>query len=89
MTYPAFAIPFRLIDLLRQADPDRAPYTVATAVMSALVVATRIGLEQASVGPKSVAAVCALVGAVVYVGWMWRAAPAGAHRSRQGRHEAT
>ncbi|MEZ5257327.1 MAG: oligosaccharide flippase family protein [Ilumatobacteraceae bacterium] len=76
MTYPAFAIPFRLIDLpFSRLIQTVLPYTVATAVMSALVVATRIGLEQASVGPKSVAAVCALVGAVVYVGWMWRTRP--------------
>lgn len=78
ITYPTFAIPFRLIDLKVRALWSAVwPYTWMTAVMSIVVGSAR--LAGASIGASDAELLfgCAAVGAVTYLGLVaWRRPPA-------------
>lgn len=76
LTYPAFAIPFRLIGLpFRRLARTLWPTTVGTAVMAAGVLGWRYALEARDVTPLGVLASSVAVGVALYALFVWRVRP--------------
>jgi PST family polysaccharide transporter len=72
LTYPTFAIPFRLIDL-KVIELWKAvwPYTWMTAIMAVAVGAIRVALELRDASDPAVLLGCGSLGTVVYLLLLW------------------
>jgi PST family polysaccharide transporter len=78
LTYPAFAIPFRLIDLkFMELVSTLRPYAVATLIMVSLVLGFRFTLEQIGFEPLSILIFCVIIGVVVYTAIILLTRPQG------------